>query len=772
MRSSHRIKNASKAILLLIIAGFVASLFTPQTTYASSTVNGILSMEDILLITDQEGNVLGIYPQNLYIGHLYTRTYGTNETGKVEYKVVDNSWSWVFPRGGPSNTVYIPDLGITLRLRYDVKFEVVTGSTTETRDNITTSSAAVVVKLDVKTFIEFVKAPNAVGTIDIGEYLRRYLFNGWDPIITYLVKAEKYVDGESVGEVYIVDDITLSFSGLTVGVHTLNFYIDKIVRKTYVSKGDLDSGATVSPLYDIVVCGNVVGSDRTYELLISYADKEAILTIGGGGAPKCKAIEGVSLIPGKNSNIMVVAKSGVTVLQLNYTKDVEGAIISLSKASGRAVGSPGKWNFIVTIPVYATGYFSGGWRRFTVTGVVSSSSIGVIPCQTLTINSSGAFSLICNATVGFEGSVADIINATYVTSVTVYDEFGTAHSFRGRAYVDAIDPTNVADVAWMIYSIASRALFVGVIFTVFLMVVSIVKESVTGTPLLNPADLRGALLTMIVVGLIIYVGIPYAYKLYVDVLSSIPLFQSYVQPPPGSDPQTVFTHLISYYDKLFQEVERDYQARYLANVQSIYSSLMNLIGIFIGVMAVALALSTVLTPGGSIPFASIASVLMSIVFTYLSLVLMFAPIGALILAVVAIGRLVVLLTTAIVIAVLTVGVFLIAIPTPLSQRLGEDMFGAGILYFITFPLLAPLAYTLYRYVVETASRNVTESSLGVVLGPVSAVIPLKQIIDIMIYFTASGAVILMVLFSLGYILQRTGIATGLGEALSGLVWRG
>jgi len=771
MRSSHRIKNASKAVVLLIIAGFMASLISLPAAYASSTVEGVLSVEDVLLITDQEGNVLGLYPQNLYIEHLYTRTYGTNETGKVEYKIVDSSWSWVFPRGGPPNTVYIPDLGITLRLKYDVKFEAVAGSTTETRDNITTSSAAVVMKLDVKTFIEFVKAPNVVGTIDIGEYLRQYLFNGWDPIITYLVKAEKFVDGKSAGDVYITDDVTLSFSSLSVSVHTVNLYIDKIVRKAYVSKGDLDSGATVSPLYDIVVCGSVVGSDRTYELLISYADKEAILTVGGG-APKCKAIEGVSLTPGKNSNIIVVVKSGIIVLQLNYTKDVEGAIISLSKASGRAVGSPGKWNFIVTVPVYVSGYFSGGWKEFKVSGVVSGSTVGVIPCQVLTINASGVFSLICNATVGFSGSSGDIINATYEASVTVYDEFGTPHTFRGHVYVDALDPTNIADVAWVIYSIASRALFGGVLFAVCLMIVSIVKETITGSPLLNPADLRGALLTMIVAGLIIYVGIPYTYKLYADVLSNISLFQSYVRPPPSSDPQTVFTHLVNYYDLLFQEVERDYQARYLSNVQGIYSSLMNLIGIFIGVMAVALALATPLTPGGSIPFASIASVLMSIVFTYLSLVLMFAPVGALILAVVAIGRLVVLLTTAVVIAVLTVGVFLIAIPTPLSQRLGEDMFGAGILYFITFPLLAPLAYTLYRYVVETASRNITESSLGVVLGPVSAVIPLKQIIDIMIYFTASGAVILMVLFSLGYILQRTGIATGLGEALSGLVWRG
>jgi len=757
-----RIQTLETAVVLFIISVSILSLIPMPVSYALTVVKGALSAGDVLIVVDNTGKIKGMYPTGFYIEHLYTYTYGTNETGVVEYRVVNYGWWWSYP-GEPPTRLEVPDIGLALRLKYDAKFNIYSDKTVKTENNVTTSFAAIVIELDVKTYIEFEKAPNVTGSINIGEYLRKYLFGDRDPSISYYVSALKYVDGQPVGYVHFGDDVVLSLSDLVANVHTLSLYVNKIVRKGYNSTGDLDSVALISPLYDIEVCGNVYGSSKKYTLIVSYLDKEAVLTV-----PGCRSIENVAITPGANSTIPVVVRSGAFTMQLNYNMSIEGAYIAISRASGRAVGSPGKWNFVVTAPVTVSGYL-GSSCRFTVTGTVSG-GVGVIPCQTLSLNNTGIYTLLCNATIGFGGTTTDISSDTYTISVTVVDEFGRQHSFKGSVYIDAIDPTNIADVAWQIYDIASRVLFMGAITVTVLMLISILLGTFMEHPPIDPSYLRGALLTILVAAVIVTLAIPYTYRMFTEILASIPTFQQYVSVPPSSDPKTVFTHMIGYYDKLFQAIESDYQTRFVANVQGIMSAAGFMVGIFLAMTLIALAVSFL--AGASIPFASIASVAMSTLFTYLSMALFYAPAGAAIIVAVVIGRLVVLLTTAVVIAVMTVGIFLIAIPTPLSQRLGEEMFGAGVLYFITFPLLGPISYSLYRYVIDTASRSISQTPISLPLGIVSIFVPVQQIINIMIYIIASGTVLMMVLLTLGYILQRTGVAVGLGEALSGLMWRG
>jgi len=756
-----------KLIALIALVATLLEVGSAPISYASTVVRGTLSTNDVLLVADNAGNVVGVYPSDFYIKYVYSYTYSTNETGEVNYEILSKGWWWSYP-GEPPDTLNVPDAGLLLRLNYDVKFGANLGNKTETVDNVTTSIAGIDISLEVTIHIEFVRIPKVAGSIDIGGYLRKYLFGGRDPVISYYVTALKYVDGRPDRTIYISDDVVLSLDGLVANIHTISVYIDRVNLTRYNDSGSLDSFAVVSPVYDITVCGNVHGSSKTYSMIVTYGDKEAVLTIDGDPDPECTTIRNVSITPG-NSTITLFAKSGSFVLKLDYNTTVEGAIVTLGKASGRAVGSPGKWKFTVTVPVSVYGHLGSG-REFMITGSVSGDPIGSIPCQPLTINGTGSYTLLCNATVAFGGSADQISNATYSIHVIVTDELGSQHEFQGSFLVNAIDPTNIADIAWYVYDAAAKSLFMGVIMAVILMIFSILKETFTGSPLFDPSHLRGAMLTMIVAAFIIYIAIPYAYSTFIGILSSVPLFQPYVTPPQGSDPKTVFTHLVGYYDALFQAIESDYQSWYVANVQGIMNSAAFLAGIFAGLMIAAIIAS--LLPGGSIPFASVASALLSTIFAYLSIALTYAPAGAAIMVGVVLGRMVILITTVIITAVMTLGVFLIAIPTPLSQRLGEEMFGAGVLYFITFPLLAPISYSLYRYVLDTASRSISQSPLSIPLGIVSIFIPAQQIMNIMIYFIASGTAILMVMLTLGLILQRTGIATGIGEALSALFWRG
>jgi hypothetical protein len=731
-------------------------------------VNGKLSVDELLVIATPEGETTGTYPEDVYVEHLHTYTYSVNETGEITFSVADKSFRWVYPHEPPTR-VYIPELNSYLYLDYGVDLSVTTGGVTQSSGNTTYSQAGIVVSLVVKTYIRFDKMPSKVGSVDIGSLIMKYAFNGVNPIIHYEVLAKKYVDGVYAGDIYISEDVTLSFENLVINLYTISFDIDSVVRSDYVLQGDLDRGAVVKPRYNAIVCGNVIGGDRVFEAVVSIGTSETTLRIDGDPEKDCGTLENIELLPGRDTNIVALIRTGAFTVTANLTKDIEGALISIGKPSGRAIGTSGSWEFVVTVPIHVSGYYSS-WPRFKVEGNVES-QLGSIPCDPITISSPGSYTLVCNTTLYFGASINEILSAKYIAKVVIYDEFDNPHEVSGTVSMSAMDPSDIADVAWKAYSYAVRVILGGMVFVLALMVLSILKEFLTGYPLVDPVYLRGVLLTLVVSLLIIYVALPVVYSAFTTMLSSMPVFQKYVEPPAASDPETVFKHLIGYYEKLFQAIERDYQVRFIGGINEIMNSLQLILAIAFGALLVALALSTPFTPGGGIPFASVGGAILTIVFTYLGLLMMTAPGGAMVLAAVAIGRVIILMTVAVIISIMTLGVFLLSIPSPLSQRLGEDFFGSGVLFFIAFPMIGPVTYTLYSHVIDTATSAI-QGTIDVSLLGFQILIPIGPIAQIMIYFTATGAAVLIIMMSLSYILSRTGIAVGIGEALSGLVWRG
>ena len=764
----------AKAIIAVVIVLVAVAILTGVRPVAEAeTVEGATNVKGVLIVRDQSGHIVGVYPSELYIEHVYTATYNANESGSISYTVRDKSWWWQYPPGGPQTRVYVPELGAWLQLKYNVDFSVDSGNKQVTSGNETYTYSGVAVGLSVKTYIYFETPPNVTGVINIGYYILKYVFGGVDPVISYSVTVTKYVDGQPTADETYTGSVMLDYRNIQLNIYTVELYLKDISRTGYIERGDLSTTATLQPLYNVTVCGNVVGADTTFSMLMDYAGKEAVLKVDGDAEPECATLNNVSLPVGANQTIVLTVKSGVFTLLLNYTANVEGALISVGKVTGAATGSPGKWNFTFVAPVYVSGYFSR-WPTLSVACTVSGSVIGSVSCE-MSISSPGSYKLLCSTLSSFSGSSPDILKQTYTAKVTITDEFGVEHTFTGSVSMNAFDPTNIADIAWQAYSAAQSVIAGGVIFAVVLIIISIVKESVSGTPLVDVYYVRGTLLTLVVAFTVLSVGIPILYKLYLDMLANIPLFQSYVTSLPSGDPKTVFTGLVGYYDTLFEAIESDYYTMYVANVNNILGAMRNIVTIFVGIMLTIVALAVVsMWFGGQFslaPIASLGNVLMSIVFTYLSLLITIAPLGAIVIVSVAVGRLVILIVTVIATAVLTAGVILLSIPSALSQRLGEDMFSAGILYFITVPFMGPISYTLYKYVLDVSLRGI-EDSFGISLGIVSFFIPIKPLVEIMIYFIASGAVTMMIIISVAYVLVRSGVAVGLGEAFSSIVWRG
>lgn len=756
---------------LIIYMLIIVILSIGRVSFASDPIEGSLSIEEVMLVVDRAGNVVGMYPENICIEYLYTYTYGVNESEEVSFKIKEKECGWINPGDGPPATVYIPELDAVLRLYSDISLATSSGSKNFSSGNQTYNLGGISIYLKIKICMRFVKPPDVTGVVNIGEYLYEYAFENSEPVVYYEVLAEKYVDDTYVEDIYLYDEIPLSLDNLFINIYTVLFDVNEIYRAGYEKKGELGFGAMLTPLFNIVVCGNIVGGESVLQSVVSLKQSEVVLTVDSDDEEECAVLENVSLIPGEKTSLMLLMKTGVFSLPVNITRSVEGAIIGLGRATGSAIGSGNMWNFVITVPIYINGYYSS-WPIFVAEGVVST-PYGEIYCGVVEADSPGRHLLICNDTLetNTDLTVGDIVSGEYTITVTVHDDLGITHTFTGTVIMGASDPSEITDISWSVYDASMRALFGGVIFVTLLMVISLLKESITSTPLIDIVYLRGVLLTLIVAILLLYVAIPVIYRTFVDILATMSLFRKYVDPIETGEPREVFAHLVGYYERTFEAIEQDYQVRFMGNVDAIIASLSTLILVAAGLLAVALALSTPITPAAGMPLASLGGTILSIVFTYLGLLLMVAPGGAIVLVGVALGRVVILMTTVVVTAVLTIGVFLLCIPSPLSQRLGEDLFAAGILYFMVFPLLGPIAYSLYSYVVETASRSIRES-INVGLGPFQLLIPIGPVAEIMIYFVASGAAVLIIIVSLAYILSRTGIATGIGEALSGLVWRG
>lgn len=764
-------KNVASCLLISLL--LLLLLASAPVNAQRNVVKGVLNAGELLVVVDQAGNVLGVYPPEFYIEFVYSFSDYANETGAVTYRVVSKRWWWVYE---PPSEVHVPELNTTIKLHYKVDLSVYTNST-QPINNETYTIGGVSLVLNVKMYAVLKGGPSTFGPIPIGNYILAGMPWGLLPEVGYEVVVEKIcrVDSETyTTTAYYSDTVALDLSNIWITLYGLEFDVKEVKLVKYVDKGDLETGVTISPLYNITFCGNILhSSTASLGMIVSVGASEVVLTVDGDPEHECVEVGGVELVPAGNQSIVVNIRTGVFSLLINATRPVEGVIASTGRPSGLATGSEGTWNAVVAITFYVVGYYER-WPTLVATASVYNQYFGMFSCTPLEIQGEGIYKIRCNSSLSAELSSSEILNSDFKVEVEYVDELGETHSFTGVATMSAFDPTNLAEFAWSVYQHAINVLLLGMIGIVIMLVVSMLKETITGIPLVDPMYLRGALLTVAVALTLLHVGLPIVYYSFGHLLSNVPMLSQYVSAPDTANstesfPKVVFTHLIGYYSKLFEAIEIGYREYYVGSLDEIFRAIAGWATVAVILLGTAFALSFFF--GAGIPFASIASTFLSIIFAFIGLALTVAPMGAVILVSIALGRLVIVMTTVVIIAIMVLGVILLCIPSPFSQRFGEEFFGAGILYFIVFPMLAPITYSLYRHVIATAMTSAT-GAVSASLGLVAILIPIAPIVKIMIYFVASGASILIVISSLAYILSRTGIATGIGEVLSGMLWRG
>lgn len=779
-----RLLTVGKVLEFIAVARFIAAvvivlllhLHSP-VLHASTTVAGTTTVDSIFLVVDNNGNVVGSYPSEFNILFEYTKFFGEEFTNtSVEYRVLECTAGW-WGMGIPSRTFYVPEIDGVIKIEgenvsglcYASVENVVEGNTTR-------SSAGVVVKVSTKASIQIISLRTNTTTLPIGSYILQYVFGGWPPSMYYRVFVEKDIGGYKYYDLH-QELLLVDFTSVTISTHIVEVWLNELRLRAYMERGSFNAGGVVLvPSYDVEICGKLSEAyGGKLSMIVSLSDREGVLEIPAGSM-KCVNLSNTTLTPGANQIITLSVRSGAFSIALRYEGiNVEGLVVSLSRPFGRVIASGSIWNALIQSLVTLTGYYSS-FPTVVVKGSVSNVFFGSFECQTLTINQEGAYTLLCEKTIFGNFNWVDIENSNFRTYVEYIDERGGIWRYSAEVRLSVSDPSSIAGQVSLVYTYSMNVILMGVIVVILFYFISFVKEMITGTPLIDPHMLRGTLLTLVVTYAVLSVGIPTVYYTFGKIVENIPLLNKYITPITSTDPNVAFAHMISYYDQLFTAVMRDFEVEFSGSIGKIMSWLQSTTVFALGLMVVALALSTFWTPGAGIPFSSIASGIISLVFGIIGMLMMQVQMGVFALVAITISRVMVYVVTSVVLALMVLGVMLICLPIPTTQRIGEDLFGAGILYMIAFPLIAPLGYAMYMHLMDSIRVQGAIEAIGniciMIPVPLCFIGFIPFITRMIAYVVASGVVTLLILGSLGYILSRTGVAAGIGEALSSLVWRG
>lgn len=770
---------ASGRRLLGVFAVILLATLTllPADASASTVVPGVSTVNNMLLVVDGDGSVVGVYPSDLHIVFDYTRFYEDEfVNSSVVYTIKECEGGWVLYI--PPTTFYVPEVDGIIKLeRPSLSVACYANAEDLVEGNTTRTSAGVAVKVSVRIGVTVVKLGSKdISVLHIGEYIHRYVMNWAVPTVAYRVFVEKDVNGYKHYAVY-QEWLNLDLTTVEVGVYVVGVWLNKVSLRGYVERGNFSTGGVVlSPIYDVEVCGELSGVYRMrMSMIVSVSEREVILNIPPGGRD-CKTIVNATFSPGANQTIVLSARTGALSITLRYEGvNVSGLVVSISKPFGRVVASGALWTCVIQSLVSLTGYYSP-FPRVSVRATVSNRFFGSFDCLSPDIAGEGTYSVVCEKTVSGNFDWSEIENSNFRFEIAYTDERGKTWSYAAEVRVVVTDPSSIAGQMAQVYNTVLNILLSGLLVTIVLLIISYIKEMFTGSPLIDPYLLRGALLTLIVSFAVLSVGVPTVYYAFGKIVENLPILNRYISPPTSTEPTVVFGQMISYYDKLFTTILRDYEVEFVGSIGKIMSWLQMTTAVALALMVVALALSTIWTPGAGIPFSSIASGIMSLVFGIISMLMMQVQMGVFAVVAVTISRVMIFVVSAVILSFMMLGTMMICIPSSTIQRIGEDLFGAGVLYTISFPLIAPLSYAIYMHLMDTVRMQGALEAIGNIC--INVPIPICYIgfvpfLTRMIAFVvASGVATLLILGTLGYILSRTGVAAGIGEALSSMVWRG
>ena len=727
----------------------------------------------VFIIRDFNGRIIGMEPDIIRIVNDNVETLevidaGVNITG---YRELSRDMYWV--SGPPPEEVYIPSLDARVLLFVNVVpyDQVETGyklGNKTMKDFVFTGGSSIIT--DVKVLkIGNLSSVDLSKPLPIGELIQSSLpaTYSYRVKIHYAIYKAYWEDNHTVERPCCyadIDDVnTLDLSPVKVNVSVVDVNLSSIELEGLDPYGNLSTGAVFYPTYKVTVCGRILGLSGTGPVSVKLADKTFDLLLRNQGVT-CKTEDNVHLTPGRNVTLRGSIITSTITANFNYTTSIPGEIVSIARPVGSAVrlGNDTNWNITIYVPVIVRGYFKE-WPTLTILGEVSG-KVSNLTCTTLHITGNGTYRMKCTGSAPKYYS-SDRVAGPYHVILKLYGIGGREYRVVGDVRVVTVSGSTIADMAIQIYNIATSLLSGGLVGSILLIVFSMLYTFFTGRELLDTYYQRNVLMTFIAALVILQIGIPLIYAAFEDILASIPIFSQYISLPHSYNPAVVLHSTYAYYDALFNKIQADYTSVFQQGVSEIIGAVRNVIIVGLGFLAVALAVSFL--PGAAIAPGSLASSIFGIVFSVIGLVVMIVPGAALILVSLAIGKIIVIITVVIMILVFMLGIIMLLIPSGISQRYAETLVGAGLVFFIVSPLVGPISYAFYSYVIDTALMM--KGSLSIpILG---AFIPLDAFVLIMMYLFASGTALLIVILTLTYVISRTGIASGLGEAFATLVWR-
>ncbi|MGC9069546.1 MAG: hypothetical protein ACP5IZ_11340 [Thermoprotei archaeon] len=225
-----------------------------------------------------------------------------------------------------------------------------------------------------------------------------------------------------------------------------------------------------------------------------------------------------------------------------------------------------------------------------------------------------------------------------------------------------------------------------------------------------------------------------------------------------------FKSLVQYYDLLYNDIQSDLSTKFQSNLSTLLNMMSVLIVIATTFLAMGIALSWIV--GASTPFAGLASPFLSIFMTIFGVLITLVTGSAAVVVLFNFTRFLVLLVIVIMWSMFIVGIVMIVIPSSFSVRIGEEIIGAVVMFFLVFPLIGAFSFAFYHFLMDSTLNQLQSLPPFPLVGPI-----LQPIVQIMTFITSTSVVSIFIIGALVLILQRVGVGLGIGEAFSYLIWR-
>jgi len=760
-------RAAAAALVVLVLAALQTLPQGPAAQQGGGQLSGAANTRYFFVFGDPAtGRVLATFPSSLSIEYRYTWSEVlSQEYSGSRYQLTAAQWYWANPPA--AQVADVPELGSRVILYTEVSFDPGVGGSlyTWTTSSVSTyyyngsptpyteyytytnSYAVLSVVVVVRLTIAFDRVPAEVGEVDIGSLVERYFFSGSPPSIYYYVSASNGWDTRWHSET-----VSFPLSGYKVAIYTASVWLDSLAVDHYESR--LEGGVLhVYPVHRARACGVVRGLDTSMPALVSVHNSSAYLELSQSGG--CADIY-AAIPPGANQSVVLTVSTGTFQVGLPYTLDVGGAVLTAGPPAGFAAGPRG----YAAVAAYASG-LSGA---FSLSAAVYGAQGSCEPSPA-TVQAGGEPVVVgCRFDAQGVGRV--------VLSLSVTDPAGGTHTASWEVLLASIQVASISSAIAAAYTEAINVVLRAIAVLLVVMVGALFLQTVSGAARAFPEDaVRSVLFGLVLLVAVMAVLIPGVFYVASQLLSQVEPFRDLTcLRAQGGGLQGYIASMASCYDELFSKIQEDYANYLVRSVGEVASAARNLVIVAAAMLAVSTALSFIPVLGGlsQVPGA-VGTALLSLGTTYIGFIVATAPAIAVASAAVAIAQVFIVAAAVIVIIALVLGAALISIPAPQTQLMGESLFSGALLFILVFPLLGPIALGVYSYTVGQAISAVQAG-----LQPVSflgAVIPVTAIATISVFLAALGVVFAMIFGVLGFALTRTGIAAGVGEALSSLVWR-